>query len=91
MAEILAEVAARHCLPIAALTGRRMTRDVAWARQEAMWEMRTRTRHSTVVIGNLFNRDHTTVMHGVKAHEARITRLTEGRNERSVRERSNED
>lgn len=91
MAAILAGVAERHHLTIEALVGPRKTYELAHARQEAMWEIRQRTSKSFTVIGRLFNRDHTTVMHACNAHEARLAKLTEGRDERSVRGSSNRD
>jgi chromosomal replication initiator protein len=43
------------------------------ARQEAMWLMKKYTQLSLPHIGRILgDRDHTTVIHGIKAHQARI-------------------
>lgn len=69
---IIAEVAERHGLTAAHLIGRQLIRAVVLARQEAMWELRQRTKLSTPQIGHLLgDRDHSTVLHGAKAHRAR--------------------
>lgn len=71
--EIIAEVAERHNLTPADLSGERRTRLIAAARQEAMYELRQRTRLSTPQIGRyLGGRDHTTVLYGILAHQRRI-------------------
>lgn len=73
MASILAEVAERYGIGPRELRGPGRYRHVAWPRQEAMWMMRQTGKWSTTQIGNFFGgRDHTTVLHGVKAYEARL-------------------
>jgi chromosomal replication initiation ATPase DnaA len=78
MAAITAIVAARHGLTVEELREPGRSRYVAYPRQEAMWMMRQvktangEHRFSLPQIGRyLGGRDHTTVLHGVKAHEAR--------------------
>jgi chromosomal replication initiation ATPase DnaA len=50
--------------------GKVRTRDVAHARQDCM---ATLAENGLCIseIGRIFNRDHTTVSHGIKAHKAR--------------------
>jgi chromosomal replication initiation ATPase DnaA len=61
------------------ITGRGRTQKVAHARQEVMWRARQvlrpdgSPRYSFPFIGRELNRDHTTVVHGVAAHEARVS------------------
>lgn len=51
-------------------------RPMAHARQEAMWVvMNAYPAMSRVRCGKLFNRDHTTVLHGVRKHEARMAAM----------------
>ncbi len=50
--------------PVALFSGLRFA-DVAAARHLAMWAIRTRLRWSYPQIGRLFDRDHTSAMHGV--------------------------
>lgn len=57
-------------LTVEELLGRGMTRNVAWARQVSMYLCRELTDLSMPAIGEVFDRDHTTVMH---AHQ-KITR-----------------
>lgn len=56
------------------LTGRARTRPITDYRQVAMAVVRQMTRASYPAIGRLFNRDHTTVMHGV-ARAERVPKL----------------
>lgn len=69
---IVAQVASEHGLTTADLYGPRRTRDVAWPRQEAIWRVHQLGKHSLPAIGALFNRDHTTVLHSIRAYEKRL-------------------
>jgi len=69
---ILREVAEKHGCAIDQITGPRRSKGVSRARQEAMYRMRMETPLSYPAIGaRLGDRDHTTVIHGVKAHAKR--------------------
>lgn len=71
--DILVEVAQRHNLTVTELLSRSHKRVIAWPRHEAMWEIRRRTKLSLPQIGKLMgDRDHTTVLHGIKGHERRL-------------------
>lgn len=77
---IIAEVAARHELTYEQLTGTSKKNPVVNARQEAMWELRTQHGKSFAFIARFFNRDHTTVLHGVRRWErVRKAREANGR------------
>ena len=70
--DIVRQVCAKHGLHIDDLTGPRRSKKVSYPRQEAMYRMRMETPLSYPAIGaRLGDRDHTTVMHGVKAHAKR--------------------
>lgn len=71
--DIAAEVAALYALTLADLFGPARAKAISHPRQHAMWEVRRRAPHlSLPQIGRLFGgRDHTTVLHGIRAHEAR--------------------
>lgn len=72
MKEIASEVAERHELTLEDLRGPSRYRTVAWARQEAMALIRAEGRYSYPQIGRFFGgRDHTTILVGVRHHEAR--------------------
>lgn len=78
MKTILAEAAADHGLPPTAITGDRRFAHHVRARQEFMWRARQvkwadgTHRYSLPMIGKFLGVDHTTVLHGVRAHEKRI-------------------
>lgn len=72
MAEICADVAARYGVTAEALRGVSRVRTLAWPRQHAYAEMYATGRFSLPQIGRFFGwRDHTTILHGVRAHKAR--------------------
>ena len=69
---VVREVAEANGITIDDLIGPRRSRRASWPRQEAMYRMRNETPLSYPEIGaRLGNRDHTTVLHGVKAHAKR--------------------
>lgn len=70
MRRIAIDVAMKHQITIEELTGPKRHHRQAHPRQEAMFRMK-RSGYSHSAIGRFFGRDHTTVMHGVRAHEAR--------------------
>lgn len=72
MRAILAEVADKHGVTPEAIQGRSCAREVSNARQEAMHRLYDLGWLSTPHIGRFLNRDHSTVVYGLKAHEARI-------------------
>lgn len=71
MATILADVAIEHGIDVRVLKGVSRTKHVAHARQQAMAEMRATGLFSLPQIGAFLGRDHSTVLHGVRAHAKR--------------------
>ena len=76
---ILAHVAEKHGFEPEALTGKSKVHRVSVARQEAMWLAYQerwpygRRVYSLPQIGAFFgDRDHTTVLHAIRRHEARL-------------------
>jgi chromosomal replication initiation ATPase DnaA len=66
--EIAASVADKYGLTVDDLRGTDRTRRVAWPRQEAMAEIRRHRQDMSLPdIGRFFNRDHTTVIHALRA------------------------
>jgi chromosomal replication initiator protein len=65
ISQIQALVAARHRLCVRDILSRRRSAQVARPRQIAMWLARHITPCSLPEIGHAFERDHTTVMHGI--------------------------
>lgn len=63
--EIIAKVAAEHRMTVDDLTGPSRVRAVCIPRWRAMREMRERGL-SLTRIGELLNRDHTTIVHGLR-------------------------
>ena len=67
---IIAAVAKRYAVTLDDLHGRSRSRDIVVPRQVAMYLLREETGASLQEIGELLgNRDHTTVMHGIKQVE----------------------
>lgn len=70
---IIAEVCAKYNLNPENIIGRGNARAFAWPRQEIMWRARQETAASLPMIGKLLGgRDHTTIIHGIRAHERRL-------------------
>lgn len=73
MREIAVAVAQRHGVTLDQLRGPQRQKYLSVARQEAMWTMYRTGRFSNGQIAAfLGDRDHTTVIHGRRAHEARL-------------------
>jgi len=78
MREIIYETAKKHGYTVNELRSVRRHKGVVLARQEAMWRCKTETPNSLPQIGRaLGNRDHTTVLHGVRRHEQRMAKEAE--------------
>jgi chromosomal replication initiation ATPase DnaA len=71
MAEIAASMAIATELTVADIRGPRRDRAVAWPRQQAMLMMH-QAGYSLPMIGRFFKRDHTTILHGVRAAKSRL-------------------
>ena len=70
--EIIASVASKYGLTIMELKGDRRSRRVSVPRQEIMYRAYTETGASLPTIGrSLGDRDHSTVLFGIRSHEAR--------------------
>lgn len=67
--EIQRKVAERYNIRLSEMMSKRRERSVARPRQIAMFLAKNLTTKSLPDIGRAFNRDHTTVLHGVKAVE----------------------
>lgn len=78
MREIAEDVARAHRLTIEQITSTDRRQRIAHPRQEAMAVMHATGRYSTTQIGRFFKRDHTTVVHALKAHKARQEGVQEG-------------
>lgn len=70
MAEIAAAVAFANDLTLAELKSDGRTQKISWPRQDAMLAMQE-AQFSLSQIGRFFKRDHTTVLHGVRAAKLR--------------------
>lgn len=75
---IIARVAAKHKLTVREIRTKTRRVVVSHPRQEAMYELRTKLGLSYLMIARLLGlKDHTTVIHGIKAHEARLAATAE--------------
>lgn len=79
--EIIADFCLRNDLSVKDILGPSRMRYVAWPRQELMYEIYTRCPHlSLPAIGRVLGgRDHTTILHGIRAHCEREGVLYESR------------
>lgn len=69
---IILEVCEKHNVRYLGIVGKRRSRSIAWPRQEVYWRAYNETGASLPEIGRALGfRDHTTVMHGVRAYAAR--------------------
>jgi chromosomal replication initiator protein len=71
MRAILAEVSAERRIPTSDLLSPSRQHPIAHARQEAMVRMYATGRLSLTQIGNFFDRDHTTVLYGIRQVQKR--------------------
>ena len=78
LADVISAVAAKWSLEPGDLTGPRRHRHLVRARQEAMYECRMQTGKYLTIIGRAFNRDHTTILYGIRAHVDRLERASTG-------------
>lgn len=70
VADVLRETAEKHGIHMRDMVGPSRLRQFAWPRQEAMFEAYVQCPHASYpTIGRLIGgRDHTTVLHGVRAY-----------------------
>ncbi len=72
IAEIIADVAKETGLTVPMLVGDRRSRPIVAARHLAYWRAARETGASLAAIGRAFgDRDHTTIIHGIRKHEQR--------------------
>jgi chromosomal replication initiator protein len=78
MAHIQHVVASYYGIPVQTMVSAQRGRKYAWPRQFAMYLAHDLTPHSLVEIGRRFGfRDHTTVIHAIKAVQKRIDLIDE--------------
>lgn len=73
--DITREVANRHGLTWSEIMGPSRHRQMAWARHEAWSLIWAQGRLSLPQIGRRFDRDHTTVLSGIRRHRKYVTAL----------------
>ena len=79
MTDIARDFEVKRNIDIEIIMSRERLHKIAVLRQELMWTLRQvkingRPRYTYPQIAKFLRRDHTTVVHGVKAHEQRIAR-----------------
>ena len=75
MLDIAKEFLAEHYpeMSMAAILGDCRMRSIVYARHHLWWEVRRqRPDASWMAMGRRFKRDHSTILHGVRKHEARM-------------------
>lgn len=77
-ATIIRFVADAYGVSVAEIMGRSMLRKITGARQAAFYEIqRLRPWLSLKQIARIFSRDHSSVLHGIRAHKARLAEVSE--------------
>lgn len=69
---IIADVAHKYGVTVADIKSNARMRMVAWARQDAMFEVYRSVKISQTKLGRYFNREHTTVLHSLNKAEERF-------------------
>jgi chromosomal replication initiation ATPase DnaA len=70
--EIVKEVAYRHRVYLTDIASNNRVHAVVWARTEAMYRIKaTKPALSSTQLGAWFDRDHTSILHGIAAHQER--------------------
>jgi hypothetical protein len=70
---IVQEVCAKHGLTLPVILGARRSKQIVLARHEAFYRLSTETTMSLPQIGyRMGGKDHSTVIHGIRQHEARM-------------------
>jgi hypothetical protein len=78
LADIAAEVCRKHRVSLTAFRSPRRGQQFVQARFEFYWRARNETEKSLPQIGRYVNRDHTTIMHGIRKYEAALGLTSEG-------------
>lgn len=74
---IIEQVASKHKVTLAEMKGQGRNQRYVKARQEAFYRIRKECGYSLPEIGQLFGgRDHTTILHGIRRHEAMLASAT---------------
>ena len=66
------ESAKKHGIQSSVIFGRGRRSRAVLARQEAFWRAYNETGASLTEIGRFWDRDHTTILHGIRRHEERM-------------------
>lgn len=74
VAQVVSEVCIRHQITGVQIMSVRKDRPVAYARMEAMYRVREALGFSTTHIGNLFGKDHTTVIWAITSVRKHLSR-----------------
>lgn len=70
--DILRQVSGRHGIPTDVILSEARQPKIVAARHEAMFLLNKKKGMAAAAVGRRMNRDHSTVLHGVKKHIARM-------------------
>ncbi len=73
---IIFEVSAKTGYSVQNLLCDRRNAPLVRARHEVWWRARNETQFSLPQIATAYNRDHTTIIHGIRMHEKRMAQVT---------------
>lgn len=71
IALVIARVAAEYGVTADDIMGDVRSRNISWARHAAFYAVKAATGASLLRLGRIFNRDHSTILHGIRMHKAR--------------------
>lgn len=77
--KVLDETCAKYSVSKDSILAQVRFPEIVAPRQEVMWRLRTELGCSFPVIAKFLGRDHTTIMHGVRAHQLRLDTSAEAR------------
>ena len=72
--QLVADIALIYGVTLTDIYSSRRSKVISAARHHVMFEISQRTEWSLPQIGRFLNRDHTTVLHGIRSHKLRIER-----------------
>lgn len=78
MRSITEEVSRARGISIAMMHGDNRHRPAVYARQEAWWRIRVELGYSYPRIAKAFDKDHSTIVYGVRRHEERMREAAKG-------------
>lgn len=75
IALVVGRIAAEYGVTPADIMGDERTRNLSWARHAAFYEVKVATGANLPRLARIFNRDHSTIIHGIRRHKERVAAI----------------